>query len=158
MYVHQWADPCVCVCVYVCHHLATKVFILTKNTNYSRFFGLVNVNSFKFHNVLYSCMIFVVSLYLSVPTVNSVSPSGLSITYASSGGPATTVTWRRNCVVLPNNATYQQTQTVDVTQTTTYQNVLVIDSTVTDRDGVYTCSVTNTRGYDSRVTGMGGKY
>ena len=35
--------------------------------------------------------------------------------------------------------------------------MLVIDSAVTDRDGVYTCSVTNTRGYDSDVTGIGGK-
>ena len=93
-----------------------------------------------------------------VPTVNDVSTSGLSITCMSSGGPATTVTWRRNCAVLPNNATYQQTQTVTVTQTASYRNVLVIDSTVTDTDGVYTCSVTNTRGYNSGVIGMGGKY
>ena len=92
-----------------------------------------------------------------MPTVNDVSASGLSITCMSSGGPATSVTWRRNCAVLPNNATYQQTQTVDVTQTATYRNMLVIDSAVTDTDGVYTCSVTNTRGYDSAVTGMGGK-
>ena len=92
-----------------------------------------------------------------VPTVNDLSTSGLSITCTSSGGPATSVTWRRNCAVLPNNAMYQQTQTVDVTQTATYQNTLVINSTVTDRDGVYTCSVTNTRGYDSDVVGMGGK-
>jgi hypothetical protein len=33
----------------------------------------------------------------------------------------------------------------------------MIDSTVTDTDGVYTCSVTNARGYDNGVTGMGGK-
>ena len=75
----------------------------------------------------------------------------------SSGGPATTVTWRRNCAVLSNNATYQQTQTVIQTQTATYRNKLVIASTVTDHSGVYTCSVTNTRGYSSGVTGMGGK-
>ena len=98
-----------------------------------------------------------ISTYTGVPTVNDVSSSELSITCASSGGPATTVTWRRNCAVLPNNATYQQTQTVDVTQTATYRNMLMINSTVTDTDGVYTCSVTNTRGYDSGVIGMGGK-
>jgi maltoporin len=95
--------------------------------------------------------------YTGVPTVNDVSASGLNVTCASSGGPATSVTWRRNCAVLPNNAMYQQTQTVTQTQTATYQNMLMIDSTVTDTDGVYTCSVTNARGYDNGDTGMGGK-
>ena len=95
--------------------------------------------------------------YIGVPTVSSVSTSGLTLTCTSSSGPATVVTWRRNCAVLPNNAMYQQTQMVTQTQTATYQNTLVIDSAVVDRDGVYTCSVTNARGYDSGVTGVGGK-
>ena len=103
-------------------------------------------------------MICVFILHLGVPTVTSVSASGLNLTCTSSGGPATRVTWRKNCAVLPNNAMYQQTQMVTQTQAATYQNTLVIDSAVTDRDGVYTCSVTNARGYDSGVTGMGGKY
>ena len=89
--------------------------------------------------------------------MSSVSVSGLSLNCVSSGGPATQVTWRRNCAVLPNNATFQQTQQVTQTQTAAYQNTLVIDSAVADRDGVYTCSVTNTRGYSNGVTGLGGK-
>ena len=97
------------------------------------------------------------STYIGVPTVNSVSTSGLTLTCTSSNGPATVVTWRRNCAVLPNNAMYQQTQTVTQTQIATYQNMLAIDSAVVDRDGVYTCSVTNARGYDSGVIGVGGK-
>ena len=52
---------------------------------------------------------------------------------------------------------YQQTQAVTQTQIATYQNTLVIDSSVTERDGVYTCSVTNARGYNDGVVGMGGK-
>ena len=96
-------------------------------------------------------------VHVGVPTVNSVSASGLNLTCTSSGGPATSVTWRRNCAVLPNNAMYRQTQRVTQTQTAMYQNTLVIDSAVTDSDGVYTCSVTNARGYDSGVTGIGGK-
>ena len=95
--------------------------------------------------------------YTGVPTVNSVSSDGLNLTCTSSGGPATRVTWRRNCAILPNSAMYQQTQLVTQTQTATYQNTLVIDSAVADRDGVYTCSVTNARGYDNGVTGMGSK-
>jgi hypothetical protein len=96
-------------------------------------------------------------LYLGVPAVNDVSASGLNLTCTSSGGPATSVIWRRNSAVLPNNAMNQQTQTVIQTQTATYQNTLVIDSAVTDHDGVYTCSVTNARGYSNGVVGMGGK-
>ena len=96
--------------------------------------------------------------FIGVPTVDSVSASGLTLTCASSGGPATIVTWRRNCAVLPNNAIYQQTQTVTQTQTATYQNTLMIDSAVTDqyREGVYTCSVTNARGYSNGNIGLGG--
>ena len=92
-----------------------------------------------------------------MPTVGSVLTSGLNLTCTSFGGPATSVTWRRNCAVLPNNEMYQQTQTVTQTQTATYQNTLKINSAVTDRDGMYTCSVTNARGYDNGVTGVGGK-
>ena len=96
-------------------------------------------------------------MHVGVPTVNSVSANGLNLTCTSNGGPATQVTWRRNCAVLPDNDMYQQTQVVTQTQTATYQNTLVINSAVTDCDGVYTCSVTNARGYDSGVTGIGGK-
>ena len=59
--------------------------------------------------------------------------------------------------MLPDDNMYQQTQAVTQTQTATYQNTLVIDSSVTERDGVYTCSVTNARGYDNGAVGMGGK-
>ena len=102
--------------------------------------------------VLYTC-----AFYIGTPTVDSVSTNGLNLTCTSSGGPATSVTWRKNCAVLPNSAIYQQTQTVTQTQTATYQNTLVINSTVTDHDGVYTCSVTNARGYSNGAIGVGGK-
>ena len=102
-------------------------------------------------------VLFTYTFYIGTPTVDSVSTDGLNLTCTSSGGPATSVTWRRNCAVLPNNAMYRQTQTVTQTQTATYQNTLVIDSTVTDHDGVYTCSVTNDRGYSNGATGVGGK-
>ena len=89
--------------------------------------------------------------------VTDVSTSGLSLTCISSGGPATHITWRRNCAILPNNAMFQQSQLVTQTQTATYQNTLAIDSAVSERDGVYTCSVTNARGYSNGATGVGGK-
>ena len=72
-------------------------------------------------------------------------------------GPATIVTWRRNCIALPNSANFLQAQTVTSTLTATYSNTLTIGSGVTDRDGVYTCTVTNIRGLNSRSAGLGGK-
>ena len=89
--------------------------------------------------------------------ITGMSSNGPNLTCTSTGGPATQITWRRNCAVLPNNATFQQSQLVTQTQTATYQNTLVIDNAVTERDGVYTCSVTNARGYSNDATGVGGK-
>ena len=89
--------------------------------------------------------------------VSSVSANGQNLTCISSGGPATRVRWRRNCVVLPNNATYLQSQLVTQTESATYQNSLVISDAVTERDGVYTRSVSNARGYSNGATGVGGK-
>ena len=106
--------------------------------------------SVELYIIIYTCT--------GVPTVSSVSSDGVNnLACISSGGPATSVIWRRNCVVLPNNNMYQQTQAVTQTQTATYQNTLMINSAVTEHDGVYTCSVTNARGYDNGVVGMGGK-
>ena len=95
--------------------------------------------------------------YLGVPRVIDMSSNGLNLTCTSTDGPATHVTWRRNCAVLPNNATFQQSQLVTQTQTATYQNTLMVDDAVSERDGVYTCSVTNARGYSNDATGVGGK-
>jgi hypothetical protein len=146
-----------CVCVCVCVRVLSPSNLIIK-VDIGKHCSSSTVSSpLQSRIVLIVLILFVVLLYLGVPTVNDVSASGLNVTCASSGGPATSVTWRRNCAVLPNNAMYQQTQTVIQTPTATYQNTLVIDSTVTDTDGVYTCSVTNTRGYSNGVIGMGGK-
>ena len=80
-----------------------------------------------------------------------------TLTCTSSGGPATTVTWRQNCVVLQrNNPDFAPSQMVTNTETATYQNTLVISSA--DPNGVYTCSVTNRRGYSTSSTGIGSEY
>ena len=53
---------------------------------------------------------------------------------------------------------YLQSQLVTQTWSATYQNYLVISDAVTERDGVYTCSVSNARGYSNGATGVGGKW
>jgi len=75
-----------------------------------------------------------------------------SLTCTSTGGPATTVTWRKDGAVITLNATYQQTQVVTDPVTGTYQTVLTIDQSVTDIFGTYSCTVGNTRG-TSNATG-----
>ena len=105
-----------------------------------------------------SCTLFChVCPYTGLPSVTSLTfnDQSNSLTCISTGGPATTVTWRRDGVVITLNATYQQTQIVTNTTTSTYQTVLTIDPSV-GIVGTYNCTVENTRGRSS-VTVVVGK-
>ena len=89
------------------------------------------------------------------------SPSVTSLTYdnqsrtltcTSTGGPATTVAWRRDgAVITPNATTYQQTKRVVDPVTGTYQTMLTTDSSVGQSGivGTYNCTVENARGRSS---------
>ena len=86
------------------------------------------------------------------------SPSGISLTFdsksktftcTSTGGPATTVTWRRNGVVITPNATHQQTKRLVYPEKGTYQTVLTIAPSV--GQGTYNCTVENVRGKSSKA-------
>jgi len=85
--------------------------------------------------------------------------SSRTLTCTSTGGPATTVTWRRDWVVITLNATYQQTKTITDNSTSTYQTVLTIDSSVDQSDipGFYSCAVENARGSDSEALVIPGR-
>ena len=48
-----------------------------------------------------------------------------------------------------------QSQTVTSTASAAYENTLKLPST--DNDGVYTCSVSNVRGYSNDLIGVGGE-
>ena len=94
------------------------------------------------------------------PSITSLTFNGQSnsLTCISSGGPATTVTWRRDGVVITPNATYQQTKRIVDTVAGTYQTVLTIDPSVGQNGtvGTYNCTVENDRGTSSvtrKVTG-----
>ena len=81
-----------------------------------------------------------------------------TLTCTSTGGPATTVTWRRNGVVITLNTTHQQTKRVVDTVMGTYQTMLTIDSSVSSSDivGTYNCTVENARGRSSRIAVISG--
>ena len=87
-----------------------------------------------------------------VPTATTLvyNESTRSLTCTSTGGPATTVTWRKDGAVITLNATYQQTQMVTDPVTGTYQIVLSIDIV-----GTYSCIVGNTRGTSAAIETTG---
>ena len=90
---------------------------------------------------------------LGTPTTTTLvyNETTRSLTCTSTGGPATTVTWRKSGAVISLNATYQQTQVVTDPVTGTYQTVLAIDHSVTDIFGTYSCTVGNTRGTSAAI-------
>ena len=73
----------------------------------------------------------------------------------STGGPATTVTWRRDGVVITLSGTYQQTKRVVDPVAGTYQTMLTIDPSVGQSHtvGIYNCTVENARGGSSMTIG-----
>ena len=94
--------------------------------------------------------------------VHAGSPVGISLTFEpnsntltciSTGGPATTVTWRRDGVEITPNATYQQTKSLVYPEKGTYQTVLTIDPSVGQQGivGTYNCTVENVRGKSSKT-------
>ena len=81
-----------------------------------------------------------------------------TLTCTSTGGPTTTVTWRRDQVVITLNATHQQTKRLVDAVAGTYQTVLTIDPSVGHSDivGTYNCTVENVRGESSETVDVPG--
>ena len=97
------------------------------------------------------------SLQFQLMSELNATPPTFTLTCTSTGGPATTVSWRRDGVVITPNATYQQTKSLVDPVRGTYQTVLTIDPSVSPNDivGTYNCTVENTRGRSSRIVVIG---
>jgi len=101
------------------------------------------------------------SLYVGVYTSTTGTPTTTTLVYnettrsltcTSTGGPATTVTWRKDETnITINGTTYQQTQVVADPVTGTYQTVLTIGPNENDTSGIYSCTVGNTRGTSAAI-------
>ena len=93
------------------------------------------------------------------PIVTSVTfdDQSRTLTCTSTGGPATTVTWRRDGVVITLNTTHQQTNRVVDAVEGTYQTVLTINSSVGQIMGIYNCTVKNIRGESSKTVFVPGE-
>ena len=96
---------------------------------------------------------------LGSPVVTSLRYDSWSRTFTctSTGGPATSIIWRKNGAVITLNATHQQTKRVVDPVIGTYQTVLTIDPSVSQSDtvGAYNCTVENARGRSSRTVIVG---
>ena len=97
--------------------------------------------------------------WLGSPHVTNVEYDSQSktLTCTSTGGPATTVTWRKDGAIITLNTTYQQTKRVVDPVASTYQTVLAIDPSVDQGSivGSYCCTVENFRGRSSLVVIVG---
>ena len=107
------------------------------------------------------CLFVVVFLPSGSPSVSNLEYDSQSrtLTCTSTGGPATTVTWKRDEAVITPNATHQQTKRVVGLVMSTYQTVLTIDPSVDQSDipGLYYCAVENNRGTTSKVLVVPGR-
>ena len=79
-----------------------------------------------------------------------------TLTCTSTGGPATTLTWRRDGVVITLSDTHQQTKNLLDPVTGTYKTVLTIDPW-SNIVGTYSCTVQNDRGESSRTVVVTGE-
>ena len=78
-----------------------------------------------------------------------------TLTCTSTGGPPTTVTWRKDGQLI-NEALYQQSQQLVDAEDAIYQNVL-FDDDVASFVGSFTCEVSNVRGTAQETTELNGK-
>ena len=81
----------------------------------------------------------------------------LSLTCTSSGGPATTVSWKKIGINI-TESTYPQTQMIVSTENATYKSMLHIpDNSIENYNATYECLVSNSRGSNSSRITLEGK-
>ena len=114
-----------------------------------------------FHTILTYKLQFSLYIHAGSPSITNLTYNDQSrtLTCASTGGPATIVTWRRDGVVITLNTTYQQTKSLVDPVTGTYQTVLTIDSMLDQSSivGTYNCTVENDRGNSSETVVIPGE-
>lgn len=102
-------------------------------------------------HVFYVIIITMYNSFIGSPSITSLLFDGNTTTLVctSTGGPPTTVTWRRSDALV-DVSLYWQTQIVMDSVTATYENILGTDE-VRDFAGIFTCEVSNIRGVDQQT-------
>ena len=85
---------------------------------------------------------------ISASSLDKTSDYGLHFTLkcVSFGSPATTVHWKKDDQLLTESDTYQMTQILQNGATSTYYNLLIVDSGPYAIIGDYSCEVSNSLG------------
>ena len=93
---------------------------------------------------------------IGIPSITSVrlDRNTTTLTCTSTGGPPTTVTWRKNGTLV-DDSLFQQSQRVVDTENATYENVLFNDD-ITNFKGIFTCEVSNARGTNQETMELNG--
>ena len=114
-----------------------------------------------FHTILTYKLQFSLYIHTGSPSITSLTyhDQPRTLTCTSTGGPATTVTWRRDGVVITLNVTFQQIKRIVNPFNGTYQTVLTIDSSLDQSSivGTYNCTVENDRGSSSETVVVPGE-
>ena len=94
-------------------------------------------------------------MHVGSPSVTSLlfDRNTTALVCTSTGGPPTTVTWRRNDALVADGSLYWQTQIAMDSVTATYENILGADE-IKDFTGTFTCEVSNIRGVDQRTLSL----
>ena len=100
-------------------------------------------------------------MYVGAPNITELTFEKVSrtLTCTSTGGPATTVTWRKDRTVISLNGTFQQTKRVLDATRAIYQNILTIAQSVAEHTvyGLYSCMVETPIGQSNRTHRYFGK-
>ena len=113
----------------------------------------MTVKVFNFFNITIAtlCVIFIPptgqvtipgEITFQLDTDPATDPPVFTLTCTSTGGPATTVSWRRDGTMLSDDSTYSITSQVTDTETATYTHTLRVTGRLV---GEYQCSVSNIR-------------
>ena len=95
------------------------------------------------------------SIQFSLVSALYADPPKFKLTCSSTGGPATTVLWKKDGVPLLYGTTHILTQVITSTAEANYNNTLIVTKRET---GNYSCTVSNARGNDSSFIVVDGKF
>ena len=114
-----------------------------------------------FHTILTDKLHVYLYTHAGSPNITNLTYNDHSrtLTCTSTGGPATTVTWKRDKMVITLNATHQQTKKLVDPVTGAYQTVLTIDPILNQSSivGTYSCTVENDKGKSSETVVVPGE-
>ena len=96
--------------------------------------------------------------FAGFPSITSVQfdRNSTTLTCTSTGGPPTTVTWKKNGVLV-SSSLYEQSQRLLDAESATYENILY-NNDVANFVGSFTCEIRNVRGTVEKTVELNGNH